>query len=56
MKNKELIEERRERFIKRYKEAFGIELEVKPLTEEDGEDSEDKVVVVNYYGIKSPWM
>lgn len=52
-----LIEERRKRFIEKYKEAFGVEPELKPLLSDDEKyDSGDYYLVLNFYGIKSNWL
>lgn len=52
-----IIEERRQRFIEKYKEAFGVEPELEPLmTPEQILASGEYTLVLNYYGIKSPWM
>lgn len=47
----EILEQRRQRFVKKYKEAFGIELTLDKLPKESNEP-----FVLHYYGIKSPWM
>lgn len=51
----ELQAERRERFKQRYKEVFGVEM--KELTpEEVAEREKNKIIVLNYYGVKSNWL
>jgi hypothetical protein len=52
-----VIEERRQRFIKKYKEAFGVEPELKPLMSDDEKlESGEYTLTLNFYGIKSNWM
>lgn len=56
-KQSAIIEERRKRFIEKYKEAFGIEIELKPLmSDEEKLESGEYYIVLNYYGIKSNWL
>lgn len=57
MSNTELIEERRRQFIEKYKEAFGVEPELKPLlTDDEKLESGEYYLVLNFYGIKSNWI
>lgn len=52
----ELQEERRQLFAKKYKEAFGTDIEFKaPMTDEEKLASGKYGIVLNYYGIKSEW-
>jgi len=53
----DIIEERRKLFITKYKEAFGVEPELKPLlSDEEKLESGNYYIVLNFYGIKSNWL
>lgn len=54
---KELQENRRNQFIKKYEETFGVKPELKPyMTDDEKLMSGDYKLSINIYGIKSKWM